>query len=389
MARTNSNLLYPFSSFLTPSAQSEGVMSIWTYLQQAGRPVVLYGTGNGADKILDRLAEHDIPVSGVFASSEFVRDRSFRGFRVETYDALHSRFPNMIVLVCFGTSRPEVLGNIERIAAECEVFAPDVPVYGDNLFDDTFFLEHEAELNQVYAELEDDLSRATLNQIVRYKLSGDYRLLRSCERPLSDHIDLLQDKFDPDGYFVDLGAYTGDTVEYYSSAFANEISKVLAVEPDGRNFRKLQETSQRLTTPSLAIHCTRALISDRDGVVHIDRNKGRGVHIQDVQAKKDAPQATSSAIGEEITAARLVTLLQGEKASLIKMDVEGAELAAISGGETIIQRDRPALIVSCYHRNEDLFTLPLRLKALVPEYKIYMRHHPHLLSWDTEYILTT
>ena len=69
---------------------------LWGYLASAGRPVVLYGTGNGADKILDQLILRNIPVSGVFASSGFVRDRSFRGFPVETYDALKERFPDMI-----------------------------------------------------------------------------------------------------------------------------------------------------------------------------------------------------------------------------------------------------------------------------------------------------
>ncbi len=379
--------IYTFMSPITPSTQMEGVTPVWRYLQQVDRPIVLYGTGNGADKILDQLTSHNIRVAGVFASSDFVRDRSYRGFKVETYEALHARFPDMIVLVCFGTSRPEVLANINRIAEECEVLAPDVPVYGDNLFDETFYLAHESELRQVYELLEDDISRVTLSNIVHYKLSGDYRLLRNCERPLSDHIDLLRDHFNRDGCFVDLGAYTGDTVEYYSSAFANEISKVLAVEPDGRNFRKLQETAQRLTSSSLTINCVRALISDQDGTVFIERNKGRGVHVHNGQSAPQVRNEFSVANGEEIAAASLVTLLQDEKASLIKMDVEGAELAAISGGQAIIRRDQPALIVSCYHRNEDLFTLPLLLKEWVPTYKVYMRHHPHLLSWDTEFIL--
>jgi len=112
-------------------------------------------------------------------------------------------------------------------------------------------------------------------------------------------------------------------------------------------------------------------------MTRIDRNKGRGVHEN---AYSDGQ--------EELTAATIVTLLQGQKAGLIKMDVEGNELLAIEGGREVIRRDRPSLIVSCYHRSEDLFTLPLLLSELVPEYKIYLRHHPHLLCWDTEFYLT-
>lgn len=389
MANTDFNNHHFHEPILTPSSSLEGVMPIWEYLQTQDRPIVLYGTGNGADKILDQLLAHNITVAGVFASSDFVRDRSFRGFKVETYEALRTRLGHMIVLVCFGTSRPEVLANIDRIANECEVLAPDVPVYGSQLFDRNFYLAHEEELRQVYDLLSDDLSRQTFASVIDYKLTGDYRLLRPCEQPLDDNCGLLLDSIYSDGCFVDLGAYTGDTVEYYSSCFPCDISEVIAVEPDARNFRKLQNTAGRLmTTPRmipgstpfpetpLSISCVRALISDHDGTVSIDRNKGRGVHERADQEGMESIQATT-----------LVTLLQDRKASFIKMDVEGNELLALLGGREIITRDKPALIVSCYHRSEDLFTLPLLLKELVPDYKIYMRHHPHLLCWDTEFIL--
>ena len=42
--------------------------TLWQYLKNAGRPVVLYGTGDGADKVLARLAAEGITVSAVFAS---------------------------------------------------------------------------------------------------------------------------------------------------------------------------------------------------------------------------------------------------------------------------------------------------------------------------------
>ncbi|MBP5185866.1 MAG: FkbM family methyltransferase [Clostridiales bacterium] len=358
---------------------------IWQYLTTARKPVVLYGTGNGADKILDQLILRNIPVSGVFASSTFVRDRSFRGFKVETYEALRARFPDMIVLVCFGTSLPDVLSNIDRIRSECEVYAPDVPVYGKELFDSAFCEAHAEELEAVRGLLCDDLSRETFDRVINYKLTGDYMLLRPCESALEDITSILSLP-DP-AHYIDLGAYNGDTVAFYSKLFP-QISKILAVEPDKRNFRKLNETVQALfgedqdgsssgDKKKVSVSCIRSLISDHDGTAFVPRNRGRGVH-----ETEDADK------GEELTATSLVTLLRDLRADLIKMDVEGNELLAIRGGENIILRDKPSLIVSCYHKSEDLFTLPLLLKKLVPEYNVYMRHHPHLLCWDTEFIFS-
>ena len=62
--------------------------TLWEYLKTADRPVVLYGTGDGADKVLDILADVGVPVSGIFASDEFVRGQQFRGFTVRKYSEL-------------------------------------------------------------------------------------------------------------------------------------------------------------------------------------------------------------------------------------------------------------------------------------------------------------
>lgn len=352
---------------------------LWNYLTTVQKPVVLYGTGNGADKILDRLLARGITVSGIFASSDFVRNRTFRGFPVETYEALHDRLGDMIVLICFGTSRPEVLENIDRIASECETYAPDVPVYGQVLFDQAFYGNNAGEFAKVREMLSDEVSRSTFDAVVEYKLSGDYTLLRDVERPLSEAEELL--KLPDPSTFLDLGAYNGDTVLLYSSLFP-QIRNIIAVEPDGRNFRKLQENTEAIRNrDEYSISYVRALVSDHDGTTLIDRNKGRGVHEE---AQKDV----SASNAESLTAATIVTLLQGQKADLIKLDVEGNELVALEGGREVLLRDRPSLIVSCYHRSEDLITLPVLLKEMVPEYKVYMRHHPHLLCWDTEFYFT-
>ena len=57
-------------------------------------------------------------------------------------------------------------------------------------------------------------------------------------------------------------------------------------------------------------------------------------------------------------------ILCGQAVSLIKMDVEGMEAEAIAGMERTLRRWRPRLLVSAYHRSEDLWRLPLAVLAL-------------------------
>ena len=55
--------------------------SVWQNMRRCGLPLVLYGMGNGADSVLDRMAAEGLTAAGIFASDEFVRGQNFRGLR--------------------------------------------------------------------------------------------------------------------------------------------------------------------------------------------------------------------------------------------------------------------------------------------------------------------
>ena len=56
------------------------------------------------------------------------------------------------------------------------------------------------------------------------------------------------------------------------------------------------------------------------------------------------------------------------------MDIEGAEYDALLGLESIIQRDRPHLAVSVYHKPDDMWKIGLWLHAKFGSmYSFYLR----------------
>jgi FkbM family methyltransferase len=55
--------------------------------------------------------------------------------------------------------------------------------------------------------------------------------------------------------------------------------------------------------------------------------------------------------------------------SLIKLDIEGAELEALQGAAKTISKYKPQLAISIYHKKEDLFEIPELLLKINPEYK--------------------
>lgn len=82
----------------------------------------------------------------------------------------------------------------------------------------------------------------------------------------------------------------------------------------------------------------------------------------------------------EVPVDSLDHLLGDERVTYIKMDIEGAELNALKGGANIIEKYKPKLAISLYHKAEDIYEIPLYLKSLVPEYKFYIRHYTDL--WE-------
>jgi len=60
---------------------------------------------------------------------------------------------------------------------------------------------------------------------------------------------------------------------------------------------------------------------------------------------------------------------------MIKLDIEGAEVAALKGAQKVIQAQKPKLAICNYHLPADIWEVPLIIKDLAPEYKLYLRHH--------------
>lgn len=352
---------------------------LWEYLAATDRPIVMYGMGNGADKILAACAEKGVSVQDFFASDGFVRGHLFHGKQVLTWSEIKERYaPNMpIVLLSFGTSLLEVLENICRIAAETELYAPDVPAFGNGLFDRVFYETHKEELAEAYSLLSDKESRRIFENVVHYKITGRIDYLRDAE---SDPNEMMQNLVCPDtlSATADLGAYNGDTVRELLGAANGSIKRIWAFEPDTRNHRKLElYAADENRAEIIPIH---AGAWDEDTTLSFDASGNRNASFESNRSEvlSDRPAKMKT-----IEARRLDSILGGARVDYIKYDVEGAEREALLGSAETIRAHHPTLMVSLYHRNEDIFALPLLIKKRFPEYKeFYLRRLRGIPAWD-------
>lgn len=170
--------------------------------------------------------------------------------------------------------------------------------------------------------------------------------------------------------FVDVGAYNGDTVFDFLKRTKNDFDFIYAFELDKKNFNEMQSAVEKLdATLKDRIKLYNFGLLDEEKDVYYETG-GSGMQSTFINVIN-----TASDCGKTV---RLSDVLKNEKVSFIKMDIEGSEVKALQGAEKIIKAQKPTLAICVYHKPEHLWEIPLYIKKIVPEYKIYIRHHTPL-----------
>ena len=216
---------------------------------------------------------------------------------------------------------------------------------------------HRTEFQKLYELLEDDFSRRTLHNVIEYRLTAELGLLNdivvSPQYFVPDIIGPLKDEV-----FIDGGAYIGDTIASLYRERGKCWRKIYAWEPDEENRKILN---------------------------------GGGICYKDVEiipfglwnercelkflGKKGDWSRVSERGTEVVSVDTIDHVCASDKVTFIKMDIEGSELKALQGAADVIRRDKPKLAISIYHKPKDYFEIPFFVKELVPEYRLYIRHH--------------
>lgn len=341
---------------------------IWHTLKNSKLPILIYGMGNGADKIISVFEKYQITYSDVFASDGFVRGHSYKGKRVLSYSEASIKYPNGFdIVVSFGSKLPEVIETIYSLEKNHNIYSPDVEVCGNELFNQEFFDLHQNELYLARECLEDDISKSVFDDIVRYKLTGKLKYLKSTAYNESECDAIL--KCESYTSYLDLGAYNGDTIKKYLSLCPN-LKKICAFEPDKRNFKKLVAFCEQISDIEISpLNCavyssdtTLSFSSSGNRNSTVVANGSFEHKIIEVEAK--APDSVL------------------ESVDFIKYDVEGLEYEALYGSKRLIKDCQPDLLVSLYHKCEDMYKLPLLVKELNPNYALYLRRLPYIPAWD-------
>lgn len=235
-------------------------------------------------------------------------------------------------------------------------------------------IEHipEKQVFAAYAVLSDGLSQRTFQELLRFMIEEPYEKLTLCS-PINQYMP--SDIYLPieNERFIDCGAYDGDTMRAFLSALGTWQSYT-AIDADPYNIEKVKKSIQqdipaRLQGVTKAIH---AAVSNEQGSISFCAGKRTASHVT---LEGEENQQTVS-----VPVVKLDDVIQGP-VTLLKMDVEGFELRALQGAERLILSNQPLLAICGYHRQADLWEIPLYMKKLLPNHKIYLRNYVGIIEY--------
>lgn len=338
-------------------------LCVWDALKNSELPVVLYGMGNGADKVLDEFNKRGITCCGVMASDDFVRYQNFRGFTVKKMSDFENEFGDFIVALCFASSLDYVMEHIKKVASKHTLLVPNVPVYGDEVIDDEFVSKYKEEISHAYSLLCDEKSKTVFENTLNFLYSGKLSYLDIIDSEKNEVFENILRLSDNESY-LDLGAYRGDTVDEFLH-YTNSYSKIVAVEPNLKNYQKLIEhcsTLQNFSSLNVGI-------SDKRGSMLVSKGGGR----QSVLNDENGVEVSTKSVDEIVS-------VHGDF-SYIKADIEGMEHKMLLGMTNTL-KSKPKLNIATYHTNSDFFTLINEIYSINPHYEFYLRKHPYIPCWD-------
>ena len=248
------------------------------------------------------------------------------------------------------------------ISAENIHFFPELLI--DDVAIETFRTNRE-KIEQVYNILSDNLSKYIYKSLFDIYINGNIGILSrtkgDCQYFPNEGINDEIEEFrlsEKEG-FVDCGAYDGDTIRSFKIRTNDKFKKIWAFEPDADNFVRLVDYVEK----------------EQDKRIEVING---GVYSQNTDMFFRGNCSTTSALaqtGEEKVRVYQLDSIIDEPVTYIKMDIEGSEKEALSGAKRIIAEYKPKLAICIYHKIEDFWEIPLLIKMLNPDYKIYIRNY--------------
>lgn len=335
------------------------------------KQVIIWGKGFSALALYVELYAGGVAVIGFIDSFVNTTGEKFAGLPVFTYEEV-KKMERIVIYIStqnLDSQRTilEYIQDLNKAIVLCRG-----TVYGAAHYDinetKQIISENAKEIKAVREALYDEKSIQTFDNLLKYFVSNQKHYIEEIyekghEQYFPQNEILKKSK---DEVFIDAGAYNGNTSYCFSRWVEGKYSKIYAMEPDEIMFQVLKEYVKLQGLNSVYLV-----------------NKGAYSYATELAFNSDILTGSSTVEKNGKTTISTISIdrmLNGEKATFIKMDIEGTEMEALVGAQYTIKKFKPKLAISIYHKISDLWLIPYYIIQQYPWYKIYMRHYTPLTT---------
>lgn len=342
--------------------------------------LTVYGFGSRGHNVIDQLLAQGRSIEMIFDKNPSAPD--YRGIPVRSLDAAEARARArgshcIVALHNSYVDIKEVYASL-KAAHAMPISLVNAGSFGFPLqVEQGYWLDKSSpnfEISENDAEwmrnnLADATSVEVFNALKRYRETGD---IADCPHPsvFDEYTPKDLPRYPEPVNLIDCGAFTG--VAYRRFAREYSVRRYLAFEPDPKNFSRLRSSAfdcHDVTLLPLGVW-------NRTEVLRFRVGQDMGSNVDD----------SGEAL---IQCAAVDDVAQTFDATVVKFDVEGAEVQALLGMRQLITRCRPALCISVYHRPDHLVSVPKMLAAWGLACQFYLRVHEHNAFGTVLYVRPT
>ncbi len=322
----------------------------------SGMGVYIYGAGFMGCKYADLLSEKGYEILGFFETSVNVA-----GKRVHNLPVFSVAYQNALVLI----SSFKYYNEMKKILIQLG-YTEDKIISPMAAFDKYYIPEYE----YAFHAFEDELSQ----KIVLDKIK--YHVLRRKMIPNWVYFDLEMFSNSKEDVFVDGGAFDGATAKEFARLKNGKYKKIYCFEPTESSYAQTVQNLKDFENISViqkGLYTHETVLQFKDFGV----DEWNAVENYYMGHEWNGPEIPYSITEIEVTSLDL--FFQEKQAkdypTIIKLDIEGSEKAALLGMRNVINTSHPKLIICAYHKIEDYYELAKAIKEICPNYRLKLRHY--------------
>jgi FkbM family methyltransferase len=327
--------------------------------------VILFGSGKAAQWYIRFLKKYNIEPKCIIDNNKEKWGTLAYGIPVCCLDEAIQKYENYVIVI----SAPKFLREIKKqLIEKCgkeRIFDFEAEIYYSYNYDISEYRKYVKDnwgsICNLYNKLQDDKSREVLEAFILGRLSADQEYFTNAMSEDQYYTsDLIH--FTDNEVMVELGSNNGETLLQFLDKVDRKYNSVYCFEPDNVSIMQIKD-----------------IIEKEHGNIHLIE-KGAWDKAAKLPFFSDSSSGGSHIVENDDNESYYILVdsidnnVSGE-ITYVKMDIEGSELKALKGGEKSIIKYRPKLAICVYHNKEDLLDIVDYLESIVPEYKLFLRHH--------------